>query len=152
MLKFTRLHINISCGLFGQCIWTMDSCKMLRKILTFMSRPQQKQLGCSTAAHSQQKTLFHIFITWNISSKNPFVKPFSYVFADLTLCGVIIRKRGQLKMERGNKRFFQIHTEKCHDGLLKPQCPNFTTPHYEHIVVMFYQYMRKIHSWKKTLR
>lgn len=80
-----------------------------------------KEVGlqpCSTFTTKNLK--FHIFIAWNIFSKNQLVKPFSYVFADLTLCGVTIRKRGQLRMERGNKKFFQIHTEKCHDGLLEP--------------------------------
>lgn len=47
---------------------------------------------------------------------NAVVTPTSYLFTGLTLCGVIIKKRGQLKMGRGNKSFFQICTENAAMG------------------------------------
>lgn len=46
-------------------------------------------------------------------------------------------------MGRDNNIFFQIHTEKSYDGLLQLYRPYSASPHYDHIVIMVYQYIRK---------
>jgi len=92
----------------------------VKKNISIYVQTSAKAVGlqpCST--FTERNVKFHVFIDWNISSENPLVKPLSHLFADLTLCGVIRRKRGQLRMGRGNKSFFQIHTEKYYDRLLE---------------------------------
>lgn len=82
---------------------------------------------CST--FTARKIKFHVFIDQDTFSENLLIKFPSYLFADLTLCGLIITKRDQLRMGWGNKSFLQSHTENAIRDFCRynDQAPHFMT-------------------------
>lgn len=82
---------------------------------------------CST--FTSRKIKFHVFIDQDMFSENLLVKPPSYLFADLTLCGLIITKRDHLRLGWGNKSFLQSHTENAIRDFCRynDQAPHFMT-------------------------